>query len=150
MEINSQLVIIILLSIFAGIGVGVTFGRNKIGGDRKRLSELEEELKREKEYRDVYEQKVVEHFSQTAQLVNRLTDSYRDVHSHLSESAEQLCQGGSVDLILQLENKNEELVSNETFKQPLDYAPKTSPKERGVLNESFGLESDARHNDQKE
>ena len=141
MEINNLIVAIIAFSVFAGIGIGVTFGR-KGGRDSKKLRELEEKLENERQNMDLYEKKVLDHFSQTAQLVNKLTHSYRDVHTHLANGAEDLCQGKSSETILQLENINKEPSIQEDVKPPLDYAPKTSPKQRGVLNESFGIEKD--------
>ena len=139
MEINNLTVAIIAFSVFAGIGIGVTFGR-KGGRDSKKLRDLEEILEKERQKMDLYEKKVLTHFSQTAQLVNKLTDSYREVHTHLANGAEDLCQGKSSEIILQLEGINKEPSIQEDIKPPLDYAPKTSPKQRGVLNESFGIE----------
>ena len=37
-----------------------------------------------------YRQEVEQHFAKTADLIDHLTDSYKDVFSHLSESAEHL------------------------------------------------------------
>tara|TARA_B100000579_G_C22727304_1_gene802382 strand:+ start:547 stop:1008 length:462 start_codon:yes stop_codon:yes gene_type:complete len=141
MEINNLIVAIIAFSVFAGIGIGVTFGR-KSGRDSKKLRELETRLEKERENMALYEKKVLAHFSQTAQLVNKLTDSYRDVHKHLAIGAEDLCPGESSETILQLEGTNKEPSTQEDIKPPLDYAPKASPKQRGVLNESFGIEKD--------
>ena len=141
MEINNLIVAIIAFSVFAGIGIGVTFGR-KGGRDSKRIRDLEEILEKERQKMDLYEKKVLTHFSQTAQLVNKLTDSYREVHTHLANGAEDLCQGKSSETILQLEGINKEPSIQDDIKPPLDYAPKTSPKQRGVLNESFGIEKD--------
>ena len=141
MEINKLIVAIIAFSVFAGIGMGVTFAR-KGGGNSKKLRDLEERLEKERQNMDLYEKKVLAHFSQTAQLVNKLTDSYRDVHTHLANGAEDLCQGKSSETILQLEGINKEPSIQEDIKPPLDYAPKTSPEQRGVLNESFGIEKD--------
>ncbi|MDG1987556.1 MAG: DUF1043 family protein [Halieaceae bacterium] len=142
MEINNLIVAIIAFSVFAGIGIGVTFGR-KSGRDSKKLRELETRLEKERQNMDLYEKRVLAHFSQTAQLVNKLTDSYRDVHKHLAIGAEDLCPPGeSSETILQLEDTNRESSTQEDIKPPLDYAPKASPKQRGVLNESFGIEKD--------
>jgi len=146
MEINNLIVAIIAFSVFAGIGIGVTFGR-KGGGDSKKLRDLEEKLEKERQNMDLYEKKVLDHFSQTAQLVNKLTHSYRDVHTHLANGAEDLCQGKSSETILQLATINKEPSNHEDIKPPLDYAPKASPKQRGVLNESFGIEKDVHKED---
>jgi len=147
MEINNLLIAIIILSIFAGIGIGVSFARNN-GRDSKKLRKLEENLEKEKEHLDLYEKKVLAHFSQTAQLVNKLTDSYREVHAHLANGAEDLCRGESTDVILQLERRNSATSTEDDVKPPLDYAPKASPKQKGVLNESFGIKKQIEQEDQ--
>ena len=139
MEINNLIVAIIAFSVFAGIGIGVTFGR-KSGRDSKKMKDLEARLEKERQNMNLYEEKVLAHFSQTAKLVNKLTDSYRDVHTHLAIGAEDLCPGESSETILRLESINKESSTQEDIKPPLDYAPKTSPKQRGVLNDSFGIE----------
>ena len=49
----------------------------------ERLQEAEQELN---SYRD----EVTQHFTETSRLVNNLTQSYRDVHEHLANSAMKL------------------------------------------------------------
>ena len=93
--------------------------------------------------RKAYEQDVVEHFTETAKLLNNLTDSYRDVHNHLAQGASTLCHGAGPVSLERLENQHDpaEIPANLAhIKPPLDYAPKTSPDEKGMLNEEFGLE----------
>jgi uncharacterized membrane-anchored protein YhcB (DUF1043 family) len=93
-----------------------------------------------------YEDEVVEHFSDTAKLLNGLTESYRDVHNHLAKGAATLCQGEGPVLLDRLENGREsaEIPAQLADTQPpLDYAPKTSPDEKGMLNEEFGLDRQA-------
>lgn len=51
---------------------------------RKQLDKTEAEL-------NEYKEKVADHFSTTAHLVNRMTESYRDVHEHIASSANELC-----------------------------------------------------------
>ena len=90
-----------------------------------------------------YEAEVVEHFTDTAKLLNNLTESYRAVHNQLAQGADKLCQGSGQVSLEGLENKRDpaEIPANlEAIQPPLDYAPKTSPDEKGMLNEEFGLE----------
>ncbi len=141
MEINNLLVAIIVLSVFAGIGIGITFS-GSFRRDSRRLRDLEESLAKEREHLGHYEEKVLAHFSQTARLVNKLTDSYREVHTHLANGAEELCRGESREIFLKIEEIKKETSIQEDIQPPLDYAPKTSPKQRGVLNESFGIEKE--------
>ena len=140
MEINPETIILSTLCAFVGFVFGVIYTTNK-GFNPKRLKELKEELETAKKAQEAYEERVVRHFGETAQLVNRLTDSYRDVHSHLADGAEQLCQGESTEVILRLENDRTEDSQQKTAdpEPPRDYAPKASPLQTGVLNESFGI-----------
>jgi uncharacterized membrane-anchored protein YhcB (DUF1043 family) len=86
---------------------------------------------------------VVEHFTDTAKLLNNLTESYRDVHNHLAKGAATLCQGEGPISLDRLEDGRDtaEIPAHLADVQPpLDYAPKTTPDEKGMLNEEFGLE----------
>jgi hypothetical protein len=86
---------------------------------------------------------VVEHFTETAKLLNNLTESYRDVHNHLAQGAATLCQGEGPISLERLESRRDltEIPANLAHIQPpLDYAPKNSPDEKGMLNEEFGLD----------
>ena len=85
---------------------------------------------------------MTEHFSRTADLLNKLTDDYRSVYTHLANGADQLCG----DQISMSEPALSAPPNDETDKpqlvevaQPLDYAPK-KPDEQGQLSETFGLE----------
>ena len=92
-----------------------------------------------------YQDDVAEHFEQTSLLVNKLTQSYKDVHQHLSKGAvhltnaeisQQILQAGETDL--NLEDQNKVLEPND-FEAPKDWAPKT-PGEKGTLSEEYGLD----------
>lgn len=90
-----------------------------------------------------YEDEVVEHFTETAKLLNNLTKSYREVHNHLAQGAADLCQGKGPVSLEHIQNRSDpaEIPANLVHIQPpLDYAPKVSPHEKGMLNEEFGLE----------
>ena len=89
---------------------------------------------------------MVEHFADTAKLLNSLTERYRDVHNHLAKGAASLCQGeGPVSLDRLEDGRNSTEIPGQLadIQPPLDYAPKTSPDEKGMLNEEFGLERQA-------
>jgi uncharacterized protein len=90
-----------------------------------------------------YEDEVAEHFTETAQLLNNLTESYRDVHNHLAHGAANLCHGEGPVSLERLESRRDssEIPAHLAhIQQPLDYAPKHSPDEKGMLNEEFGME----------
>ena len=88
---------------------------------------------------------MVEHFTDTAKMLNSLTESYREVHNHLAKGAADLCQGQGPVVMGRLGDDRDSAgipAQLADIQPPLDYAPKTSPNEKGMLNESFGLERD--------
>jgi uncharacterized membrane-anchored protein YhcB (DUF1043 family) len=90
-----------------------------------------------------YEDEVIEHFSETAKLLNNLTESYREVHNHLAKGAATLCQDAGPIPLESLGHGRDpaEIPAHlANIQPPLDYAPKNSPDEKGMLNEEFGLE----------
>ena len=128
--------------LLAGLGLGALLGRS-MSPQAQKTRELEGQLDRALQEKKAYEDEVVEHFSDTAGLLNKLTESYRDVHNHMAMGASTLCQGqGPVSL----EKITDSAASAEIpadladVQAPLDYAPKSSPNETGMLNEEFGLE----------
>ena len=124
------------------LGLGFLLGRSTSPQGQKNR-ELESQLDRALQDKKAYEDEVVEHFSNTAALVNKLTQSYRDVHDHLAVGASTLCKDqGPVPLekIGQASSGTEIPAELADIQPPLDYAPKSSPDETGMLNEEFGLE----------
>ena len=131
-----------VVSLVLGLGIGMLFGRRSSNAGQK-YREVERKLDQVLQDKKAYEDDVVEHFTDTAKLLNGLTESYRDVHNHLAKGAATLCQGeGPVSLDrLQDESNTAEIPAPLVdVHPPLDYAPKTSPDETGMLNEEFGLD----------
>ena len=125
-----------------GLGIGLLFGRRTSSAGQK-YKEVERKLDQVLQDKKVYEDEVVEHFTDTAKLLNNLTESYRDVHNHLAQGAASLCQGEGPVSLDRLENNRDRTEIPADLAQiqpPLDYAPKTSPDEKGMLNEEFGIE----------
>lgn len=136
----------------AAIGLVIGYLLGRIGGGkqdvlRQELNDAHSELAR-------YKDQVNEHFETTAELVNGLTEQYRQVHQHLAAGAQTLCNdqraGESLQASLQpriskqdiptvtdaLENEDAE----ELPQPPRDYAPKTADEE-GTLSDTYGLKS---------
>jgi len=132
-----------VIALLVGGAIGLFLGR-RLSADGQRLRDTERKLDQMTQDKRAYENEVVEHFSQTAGLLNALTDSYRNVHNHLASGAEALCQErGPVALErLQGGSKDDTEIPAHLahIQPPLDYAPKTSPSEKGMLNEEFGIE----------
>lgn len=75
----------------AGIAIGIV-SAGKLGRtDPARICELERQLDALQRRHDSYRASVSEHFSTTAELVQNMTESYRDVYQHLAGGAQNLC-----------------------------------------------------------
>ena len=125
-----------------GLGLGLLLGR-RMSPAAQKLRETERKLDQVLQDKTAYEDEVVEHFTDTAKLLNNLTERYRDVHNHLAQGAGSLCQGRGPVALERLEDGREgaEIPADMAAVQPpLDYAPKSSPNEKGMLNEEFGIE----------
>ena len=130
------------IALLVGLGLGFLLGRNMSPAGQK-SRDLEDKLDRAIEEKKAYEDEVVEHFANTAGLLNTLTESYREVHNHLAVGANTLCKDASpiaLEKIGQGADSTEIPAELADIQAPLDYAPKSSPDETGMLNEEFGLE----------
>jgi len=133
-----------VISLLVGLGLGLLLGRRSSAEDKK-YREVERKLDQVIQDKRAYEDEVVDHFGKTAKLLNSLTDSYRDVHNHLATGAAALCQGQGPISLERLERAGDDAEIPPhlaSIQPPLDYAPKSSPEEKGMLNEEFGWEND--------
>ena len=106
---------------------------------------LEASLSAARDELSLYQKDVADHFAETSQLVNNLTNSYKDVHQHLAKGAVRLTNAEISQQILDagdpelgLETKDETLQVH-MFEPPRDWAPKT-PGSKGALSEEYGLD----------
>ena len=77
----SELIAVLIGLLIGGAGVWIWLrGRSSGGGSVEALQKENAQFREE----------VNEHFVQTAELINRLTDSYKAVFDHLSEGADRL------------------------------------------------------------
>ncbi|MFV0477199.1 MAG: YhcB family protein [Parahaliea sp.] len=136
------LLISAVVVLIAGLFIGLLIGRRSSEANTK-YREAERKLDQVLQDKRAYEDEVVEHFTKTAKLLNNLTDSYRDVHAHLATGAATLCQGQGPVLLDEIRGVGDDAEIPPhlaSISQPLDYAPKSSPEEKGMLNEEFGLD----------
>jgi uncharacterized membrane-anchored protein YhcB (DUF1043 family) len=61
-------------------------------GKRQRIQQLENELDELQQQFDGYREQVTEHFLTTSALVQKMTDSYKDVYEHLASGSQVLCE----------------------------------------------------------
>jgi len=139
----NTLLLAILVALLAGAAMGALLSR-RLSPDSQKQRELERNLDRLLQQQKDYQHEVVEHFTDTAKLLGNLAESYRDVHNHLAHGAAKLTGAHQVAELQPIpEVSMERLGANQDpgqMQQPLDYAPKSSPYETGMLNEEFGLD----------
>lgn len=137
----TNLVFALLVGGAIGGAIGWYWAMSSRGDNKRRLIlDLQTQLEQASHSRADYEAEVAEHFSQTADLLHKLTDDYRAVYTHLADGAQQLC-GDQVNIAeaaitAPADDAKPHLVE---VAQPLDYAPK-KPDEQGQLSETFGLD----------
>ncbi len=112
--------------------------QNKTRDLEKHLHEKQDEIKN-------YQHEVTQHFTETSHLLKQLAESYRDVHNHLAAGAQDLCEESATAPIMQQLPELETITGSHiddsnSIAPPLDYAPKSTPYDRGTLNEEYGLE----------
>lgn len=145
----SLLATILIGAVTAIIGGVIGFVYASRGTNQaKRTNELQERFDSTERELKQYRQEVTEHFKETARVVGNLTEAYRDVHNHLAIGASRLTPATLDEPLLKTLPDQEELdaISKapmpEGIQAPLDYAPKTSDNRVGMLDESYGLDSD--------
>jgi uncharacterized protein len=139
----------VLLIAAAAIAVGAALGYiiyQYLHPVPRRNRELEQQLHALQEQHKHYRYDVNAHFNKTADLLGLLANSYREVHNHLARGSLELCDPGAVKLLRPLPEQAAVLEEQApvTIEPPRDYALKSSPYEKGVLDEDFGLEKSAR------
>jgi uncharacterized membrane-anchored protein YhcB (DUF1043 family) len=135
------------LSLAVGIIIGI-IGTRLLSANGKKTAKMEKHLTDTENKMNTYKQEVSQHFEKTAILIDELNESYRNVHNHLADAAHSLSDepynSTSIKTIPakeQIEAITEQKITSDTA-PPLDYAPKTSPLEPGMLDESFGINGD--------
>ncbi|MDP6535325.1 MAG: DUF1043 family protein [Gammaproteobacteria bacterium] len=137
----------IFLSLIAGLAVGVIIGvlfASRVNGG-SRVQELENQIHSLKENHGEYRDSVSDHFAMTAELVQHMTESYKEVYQHLASGAQDLCSHEVASKLLPAESdavfeSNGNQKENGGLIPPKDYAAKQNPEQKGALSEEFGLE----------
>lgn len=140
------------------IGIGCFLGGAALGAllfkmfrsDEVRIDALEQQLQTLTNEHENYKNSVHAHFSSSAQLLSRLTESYKDVYVHMADGARALCPEyissqlafNSDDKIL-LGSGTKTPLYNERPRPvvpPLDYAPKPGPDQKRAMDEDFRVD----------
>jgi hypothetical protein len=148
-------ILIALIALTIGAAAGFFAGRawsvrhDKTAALSRQLDETHAEYSH-------YQDQVDQHFHKTADLVNNLTQTYSEIHQHLSEGAQRLSKRTLAKTSIEqnfLRNNaspqhpssvsnpdNLVLTNNNPLEPPRDYAPKSSD-EVGALAENYGINS---------
>lgn len=140
-----------LISFAIGLIVGAVIYK-QLKSDEAKVKMLEEQLEALERDHEHYKSNVHSHFNNTAQLLNNLTDSYRDVYHHMASGAQALCPD-YISEQLSHSAQAQESLTRDTFTNnapvqnnpeelipPRDYAAKSSPDQKGTLSEDYGLD----------
>lgn len=131
------------------IGLIIGAGILQLAGKSQRKSrELAKDIQNKESEINDYRNEVEQHFTQTSKLLDDLANNYREIHNHLANGAENLCEKEPHQPIIKplpelLEQEQADKSAPklpESTEQPLDYAPKKSADAKGALSEDFGLE----------
>lgn len=136
----TNLILAAIAALVVGIVIGVLISRSGQTTNlrQRRVEQQIEELR--SEYTR-YQAQVNEHFMESAHLLRRFNDAYRDVNQHMARGANRLCNDEEWMEELEQETSRARLegVREDGVEPPRDYAPKSGPEEKGTLAEDFGL-----------
>lgn len=130
-----MILLIGILCFVIGLCVGAVLFK-QFKSDAVKVEKLEEQLSTLQAEYDHYKNNVNSHFSGTAQLVDNLTESYREVYRHLAAGAHSLCSE-SISSQLFLSTENNDLI-------PGNYSNNTAnstPPSYNYSNDSMGADN---------
>ena len=130
------------------LAIGVVMGvlvASRLNASPSRVKELENQIRQLKENQREYKDSVSDHFSMTAELIQHLTESYREVYQHLAAGAQDLCSSEVANKLLPADSDavfepSSAPDEHNELTPPRDYAAKQSPDQKGALSEDFGIE----------
>ncbi|SQF95669.1 putative cytochrome d ubiquinol oxidase subunit III (Cytochrome bd-I oxidase subunit III) [Paucimonas lemoignei] len=142
MELSLLVWLLPTIALVVGVVIGFLVARllpnAAPNGTQRQLDDVQERF-------DNYQNEVVTHFNSTANLVQKLSQSYQDVQEHLSEGANRLATDEQTRqrLLAALHPEanqihRDRLTPPRSTEAPKDYAPKT-PNAPGMLDEHYGL-----------
>ena len=142
MELSLLVWLLPTIALVVGVVIGFAVARllpnAAPNGTQRQLDDVQERF-------DNYQNEVVTHFNSTANLVQKLSQSYQDVQEHLAEGANRLATDEQTRqrLLAALhpeayQIQRDRLTPPRSTEAPKDYAPKT-PNAPGMLDEHYGL-----------
>jgi uncharacterized membrane-anchored protein YhcB (DUF1043 family) len=138
-----NMILISSITFVVGMLVGATanhFLRSETSKNRR----LEHQLDDLQQKKTQYQAEVSDHFMQTAAILNRLSEDFQEAQAQLTKAASKLCGDAEAEQFKKLPvtlTQGEIIQDQEetTEQPPLDYAPKSTDKDMGTLQEGYGL-----------
>lgn len=96
--------------------LGVIIGylaSKKMGASLKAQALLQQQIEELQNQQQNYRSDVSDHFAETAQLFNQLTNSYRNVHNHLAEGAQKLAGESATNILAALSDESRSALTAE-------------------------------------
>ncbi|MEX1668472.1 YhcB family protein [Zhongshania guokunii] len=143
MQDITTLIAVAIICLLSGAAIGY-FVLGRLKPEQQNRAALEKQFSEMQQQQQDYQQHVSSHFDRTGELLNELAESYRSVHNHIVEGAQNLHSSGISPLQALpegrpvLESKSNKVVPSAP---PLDYAPR-QPGKKGALHEEFGMDSE--------
>ena len=140
----SPLIAVAIICLLIGSAAGY-FMLSRIRPEQQSRAALEKQFNDMQKQQQDYQQEVSGHFDRTAELLNDLAESYRNVHNHIASGARDLHSTGISPLQTLPEGRpvlEGNPAAGKPSQQPLDYAPR-QPGSKGALHEEFGLDKDS-------
>jgi len=138
------LIITALGALITGAVIGA-LGIKTMSPEQQRSRDMENRLDKAESQLSDYQHQVSEHFADTSQLVNDLTQSYKNVHEYLANSALKLANPDLSRQLLEAGDgtlKSAEVQPTDTEAEAIaparDWAPR-EPGQSGQLSEEFNL-----------
>jgi uncharacterized membrane-anchored protein YhcB (DUF1043 family) len=132
-----------IVCLAAGLVAGLLIAKRISGSSPAKVAELEARVQELQRHHVQYRENVSQHFSTTAELVQHMTESYRDVYQHLAGGAQDLCTEDVAGKLLPAADQSVfYYADDDSLEPPKDYAPKKAPGQSGALAENFGLDAD--------
>jgi|TARA_R110000772_G_scaffold64210_1_gene143656 hypothetical protein len=144
----STLITVAIICLLSGAAIGY-FILGRLKPEQQNRAALEKQFGEMQQQQQEYQQQVSTHFDRTGELLNELAESYRSVHNHIVEGAQNLHASG-ISPLQALPEGRPVLESKSTkatpSAPPLDYAPR-QPGKKGALHEEFGMDSEKKPKD---
>jgi uncharacterized membrane-anchored protein YhcB (DUF1043 family) len=122
--------LVIIVGIVATI-VGTIIGylvAQKTGASSQTQAALELQLEELQKQQQNYQNEVSDHFVETAQLFNQLTNSYRDVHNHLAGGAQKLAGESATNSLAALSDESQSALVADNQENDLTYRGENAPE----------------------